>query len=337
MTFRSELTPMKLLVPSQPKQKPQRRQQTLPGLEEPITEQLRETLSDFLAEACVEREQGLVRNVALLGPTSRNGYRYTAEAMRQAVPLYAGRPVFIDHAATPPAYTGSSPQVRRSVRDYAGKVLNPRFEENRVRGDLHLLGPNAGWLLHLIEAAPNDIGMSHVVLARRNSSGDEVEHIERVLSVDIVAFPATTQSFQENEQDAGNHRGLLTPEASSSLPTGNPAAVVAEHDRLLPFPKGPARSVAAGWGPATPEGLRRLVEQSRIPPLGRTAALDQLLQMCPDPQLLLTLLESYWQQVLTETPHSLEKPSPEQTSGGLRPPLAEPHIRQAVIAAIRGR
>lgn len=42
--------------------------------------------------------------------------------------------------------------------------------------------------------------MSHVVLGRRSTLGELVEHIERVVSVDIVAFPATTRSFQEGTQ-----------------------------------------------------------------------------------------------------------------------------------------
>jgi hypothetical protein len=170
--------------------------------------EVRHHLADWLAEATVERDASLVRNVALLGPESRNGYRYTAEAMQAAVPLYEGRPVFVDHAEAAldarPSGCGYRSEsevrspIRRSIRDYAGQVVNPRFENGRVRGDLRLAGPNTGWLLDLIEARPSDIGMSHVVLARRTPDGQAVEHIERVVSVDIVAFPATTRSFVES-------------------------------------------------------------------------------------------------------------------------------------------
>ena len=159
-------------------------------------EPLAEAVADFLADARLEPDQAVVRNVALLGPRSRNGYEYTTEAMQQAVPLYEGRPVFLDH---PPA--SSAPDsvwpLQRSIRDYAGKVAHARFDDGRIRGDLELFGANTSWLLGLFEAAPTDIGMSHVVLARRNPQGDRVERIDRVLSVDIVTFPATTQSFAE--------------------------------------------------------------------------------------------------------------------------------------------
>src|SRR3546814_5180157 len=39
-----------------------------------------------------------VLNVALTGQSSRNGYRYTEEALSAAAQLYAGKPVFLDHA-----------------------------------------------------------------------------------------------------------------------------------------------------------------------------------------------------------------------------------------------
>ena len=153
-----------------------------------------ESMDDGFAEATVEAHSGLVRNVALLGPESRNGYRYAHDAMLDAVPLYEGRPVFLNHPI------GAGPMARR-VQDYVGKIVSPRFEGGRIRADVQLVGPNRSWVVELAESNPADIGMSHVVIARRdrNSDGqDIVESIERVLSVDVVAFPATTQSFAES-------------------------------------------------------------------------------------------------------------------------------------------
>lgn len=158
-------------------------------------EPLRQESFEILAEAVAERDQRRIRNVVLLGPQSRNGYRYSPLAMQAAQPLYENRPIFLDHADE-----HSSP-TRRKLRDFAGQVLAPRYEGERLRGDLRLLGPHTDWLFDLIEAAPHDIGMSHVVLGRRSQQGQLVEHIERVVSVDIVAFPATTQSFQEGTQE----------------------------------------------------------------------------------------------------------------------------------------
>lgn len=174
----------------------------------PRLETLRQESYEVLAEATAERSQRVVRNVVLLGSTSRNGYRYSPAAMQAALPLYENRPIFLDHADELTSPT------RRKLRDFAGQVLTPRYEGEKLRGDLRLLGPHADWLFDLIEAAPQDIGMSHVVLGRRGAQSELVEHIERVVSVDIVAFPATTRSFQESTGEDGVAQLL----AGSSLP-----------------------------------------------------------------------------------------------------------------------
>ncbi len=204
-----------------------------------ITETQRLWTADWLAEASVDRSEALVLNVALLGPHSRNGYRYTLEAMQQAVPLYEGRPVFVDHGQSPQSFSSRSlpPPTwpTRSVRDYAGQVRNPRFDNGRIRGDLHLAGPNADWLLDLISAGPTDIGMSHVVLARRRRHGEEIEAIEQVLSVDIVAFPATTRSFSESQMlcvDGGISRATWRQERESAGELETPLVLV-ELRRLI--------------------------------------------------------------------------------------------------------
>lgn len=181
----------------------------MPTVSPPRLEALRQESFDILSEAVTERDRRLVRNVVLLGPQSRNGYRYSPSAMQAAMPLYENRPIFLDHADEPGSPT------RRKLRDFAGQVVAPRYEGDRLRGDLKLLGPHTDWLFDLIEAAPQDIGMSHVVLGRRSATGQLIEQIERVVSVDIVAFPATTQSFHE-----GIHGDDWMTElaAASSLP-----------------------------------------------------------------------------------------------------------------------
>jgi hypothetical protein len=179
-----------------------------PSTSPPRLEAIRQESFEILSEAVAERAQHLVRNVVLLGPQSRNGYRYSAAAMQAALPLYENRPIFLDHADEQ-----NSP-TRRKLRDFAGQVLSPRYEGERLRGDLRLLGPHTDWLFDLIEAAPQDIGMSHVVLGRRSTQGQIVEHIERVVSVDIVAFPATTHSFHEGT----DHHWVPQLLVNSSLP-----------------------------------------------------------------------------------------------------------------------
>ena len=229
-------------------------------------ERLETLAGDFLAEAAVERQGGYVRNVALLGPESRNGYRYAASAMQSAAPLYEGRPLFIDHPEQGP--------TQRKLRDFAGQVVQPRLEANKLRGDLKLLGPNANWLFDLIEAAPRDVGLSHVVMGRRSADGQLVEQIDRVLSVDIVAFPATTQSFKEQIDEGCS--------AAAGCPL--PVAV---------------KQVYAN--------LRQMVAASRIPPEGHAAALEQLLASPGDAGRLLAALEQFWMEAQAARPRSVER------------------------------
>ncbi len=194
-----------------------------PSTSPPRLEAIRQESFEILSEAVAERAQHLVRNVVLLGPQSRNGYRYSTAAMQAAMPLYENRPIFLDHADE-----HASP-TRRKLRDFAGQVLAPRYEGERLRGDLRLLGPHTDWLFDLIEAAPQDIGMSHVVLGRRSTQGQIVEHIERVVSVDIVAFPATTQSFQEGTGHDWVGQLMLNSSLPESLRTEAVRSALAMH------------------------------------------------------------------------------------------------------------
>lgn len=154
--------------------------------------QLHERIHDWNSQVTTRADQRLVENVALAGPQSRNGYQYTEEALRQAVDLYNGKPVFLDHAGA-----GRSP-LHRSTRDLVGSIIQPRYEAGRLRGDIRVVDTESGrTFLALVEAQTPGVGMSHVVLAERSADGQRVERIQQVLSVDVVVNPATTSTFQE--------------------------------------------------------------------------------------------------------------------------------------------
>jgi hypothetical protein len=159
---------------------------------------LTERFADWHQGSAIDSAARIVRNVALAGLHSRNGYRYTESALRAAAPLYDHRPVFLDHAPDP-----ARPQVR-STRDLVGSIVHPRFEEGRIRGDIRLLDTDsARTFLALVESDAPGVGMSHVVLARRSADGGTVEAIENVLSVDAVVNPATTSTFRESADASG--------------------------------------------------------------------------------------------------------------------------------------
>lgn len=160
---------------------------------EPITEHVADWRDEGLHVDAVER---VVRNVVLSGAVSKNGHRYTPEALQQAALLYPRKPVFLDHAPN------AARPFERSTRDLVGTILEARFEDGRVRGDIQVLDTEAGrTFLALIEARQPAVGMSHVVLAQRGANPQIVENIHDVVSVDAVVFPATTQGLRESHAD----------------------------------------------------------------------------------------------------------------------------------------
>lgn len=159
------------------------------------TARLTEHVQDWRSGLSVEREQRIIKSVALAGRISSNGYRYADAALEKAAPHYERKLVYLDHA----------PDAARSTRDLAGSIVNPRYEQGRVRGDVKVLDTDAGrTLLALAEEDTPGVGMSHAVLARKSADGKTVESIEQVLSVDVVTSPATTTSFREQQQDAAD-------------------------------------------------------------------------------------------------------------------------------------
>jgi hypothetical protein len=158
---------------------------------------LTEHVADWHAGRRVDRTQRIVRNVALTGGVSKNGYRYSEEALRGAVHLYENKPVFLDHARD------RSRPHERSTRDLVGTIVNPRYEAGRIRGDIRVIDSDSGrTFLAIAEAEAPDVGMSHVVRARREAENGPVAQIDEVVSVDAVVFPATTRTLRESASRA---------------------------------------------------------------------------------------------------------------------------------------
>lgn len=165
-----------------------------------------ESTGALLAEAKVDRENRMLLGVALLGSVSKNGRRYSKEALRDAVRLYDGVNVYLDH---PPLSERRDRKGTRSVRDLVGKIRNPRLAGDRVRGDLQLLqsGEGAGVVLAMAETMPDAAGASHrargKVRAGTDGQPDVVTGLEDVAGVDIVTDPATVDGLFESVREAG--------------------------------------------------------------------------------------------------------------------------------------
>jgi hypothetical protein len=156
--------------------------------------------------ARVDYEGGVIHDVCILGPVSigLNGKvrrKYTEECMREAVPLYEGTMVNINHPA------GHNPNVDRDLGDRFGKLVNVRFSsDGKIRGDL-VANRKHSMFESVFEAAinpalHNTCGLSQAFEyeADYDPAGfEKVKKITRVPSVDLVADPATTRSLFESQ------------------------------------------------------------------------------------------------------------------------------------------
>lgn len=146
----------------------------------------------------VDRAAGVIRGVKLLGLTSRNGRRYRENALVEAVGLYEGAKVNINHPK-------GHPLAPRDYQDRLGVVRGVAYRAGEgLFGDLHF-NPNHALSEQLVwdaEHAPQNVGMSHNVLARTKREGEEtvVEAITKVQSIDLVADPATTTGLYEHAE-----------------------------------------------------------------------------------------------------------------------------------------
>jgi hypothetical protein len=179
------------------------------------------TLQEFTAASAahlrVDRDAGVLHGVKLLGLVSSNGRRYLQSALREAAPLYEGAKVNVNHA------TGAKGGAiaPREYQDRLGVIRHVAFREGEgLFGDLHF-NPKHALAEQLVwdaEHAPQNVGLSHNVLAHTAGRGDQtiVERIEKVQSVDLVADPATTRGLFECGIRSAEC-GMKTPQAE--LPT----------------------------------------------------------------------------------------------------------------------
>lgn len=153
-----------------------------------------------LGRLSVDRDRGIIKNIKIIGFNSQNGRKYTPESLKEAVPMYEGIKVNIDHPE-------KGPTQQRSSHDRFGKFINVRFQEGEgVFGDLLYL-KNHPLAESVCEAAEreemNDVyGMSHN--AQGEGTVDKkgifvVSKITEVRHVDLVADPATTKSLTESQ------------------------------------------------------------------------------------------------------------------------------------------
>lgn len=147
----------------------------------------------------IDEENGVIRNVKLLGKLSENGVEYSDSAMEEGVHLYEGVTVNIDHPER------DNPKKERGVMESIGFVKDPRYnkKDDGIFGDIHYYKthPYAATLLERARRNPRGFGMSHNADgAYVKANGKTViERLRTVRSMDVVGKPATTKGLFESE------------------------------------------------------------------------------------------------------------------------------------------
>jgi hypothetical protein len=252
---------------------------------------LAERLADWHADLAVDAAARLVKNVALTGCDSRNGYRYADAALRSALPLYDQKPVFLDHAAD------RARPLDRSTRDLVGTIINPRFEAGRIRGDIRVLDTDSGrTFLALTTSNAPGVGMSHVVLARRSADGAVVESIEDVVSVDAVINPATTTTFRESTASQGDSWLRTDLPASDPTPESNELSLARSQVAALSAELATLRDELASLATQREQEVHSqrmdaLILESHLPDYALTPHFRQLLAAAPDDSARRSLIQ----------------------------------------------
>jgi hypothetical protein len=166
----------------------------------------------------VDRKAKLIRGVKILGFHSRNpgsvlgkdfadmaGYDYDPSAIKQALSLYEGAPVNLDHLESKRDRNGMRvPDGSRHVKERFGKLLNVRVESDGAYADIRYLDnhPLTPMVLEAAEEMPDVFTMSHHAhgeVDKGDNGRGKVTQINQVHSVDLIAErPGTTTSLFES-------------------------------------------------------------------------------------------------------------------------------------------
>ena len=165
----------------------------------------------------VDRGAGVIKGVKVIGRFSRNnhglreatgGTEYTAKCLQEALELYEGVDVMVDHEES--AHKG------RSSFEIFGKLRNVRLTEDGVRADLHYLKshPLSERVCEDVERALGAFGLSHDASAAkerfdRSSKRLVIEKLATVRSVDLVRKPASNRNLWESEMPKTTLREIM--------------------------------------------------------------------------------------------------------------------------------
>ena len=153
----------------------------------------------------VDRDKGIIYGVKVVGRHSPNthgvqgveGTDYTLAALKDALPMYEGICVNVDHP------TRGGPPKDRSARDRFAWVEEAKVTDDGIFGDLHFLDPNDPLAVKMMNAAdekPDAFALSHNAWGKGEIQDKRyvITAIPEVRSVDIVADGGTNRSLFES-------------------------------------------------------------------------------------------------------------------------------------------
>jgi SOS response regulatory protein OraA/RecX len=210
----------------------------------------------------VDREAGVIYGVKVLGFRSRNshglreataGTEYTRRCMEEALPLYEGVDVLVDHDDAPGAPRKRS--ARAGDPRLFGALREARVGDDGIRADLHFFRDHelASRVCEDVERGLGRFGLSHDASAKRErfdpaSRRLVIESLAIVRSVDLVRKPASNRNLWES-QDVST---TLREQLEARLPKwkkGNRAKWanrLLEDDTMAPAMDAPAETEEGG-------------------------------------------------------------------------------------------
>lgn len=149
-----------------------------------------------------------------------NGWQFSPEVLQASLGLWSGVHCFIDHA-----------WCSRSVRDLAGQVVDPVWDEDAqgIRATLKAFGPGGDLLTSfghevLQGDSPPRVGFSADILFSAHQK--QVKEITRVLSLDLVYDPARGGAFLRALNSLQIERNSPMSEEEKTLNPPSPQAAV---------------------------------------------------------------------------------------------------------------
>jgi hypothetical protein len=145
-----------------------------------------------------EIEGDTIKAVKVIGLQSKNGWSYPPDVLEDAIPLYEGSPVFIEHPDDREKKRG-----HRQLADHFGSLENIRGNGQGLYADLKVRQSHP-LAKAILEAAPTArFGLSHNALVDLSEDKTKVLKIVQVNSVDLVDKPGTTENLFEEESAEG--------------------------------------------------------------------------------------------------------------------------------------